>query len=121
MKLLLDMGASWRTADSLRIAGHDVVHLRDRGLQRLPDEAIVQLAAAEQRVIVTFDLDFSRILALSRLASPSIVVFRLEKYSTDQINAILDDVLSRFEEALIAGSVVVIDPSRVRVRRLPIV
>jgi predicted nuclease of predicted toxin-antitoxin system len=114
------MGASQRTADFLRDANHDVVHLRDRGLQRLPDEQIVLLAQAEERAIVTFDLDFSRIIALNRLATPSIIVFRLEKYSTAQINALMTDLISKFEQQLSAGAVVVVEESRVRVRRLPI-
>jgi predicted nuclease of predicted toxin-antitoxin system len=39
--------------------------LRDQGLQTLTDEAIFQKAAAEQRIIITFDLDFGEIAALS--------------------------------------------------------
>ncbi|WP_230967790.1 DUF5615 family PIN-like protein [Nostoc sp. WHI] len=41
MKFLADMGISLRTVSWLRSAGHDVVHLRDEGLQRLPDDQIL--------------------------------------------------------------------------------
>jgi|SRR4051812_25979027 predicted nuclease of predicted toxin-antitoxin system len=120
MNLLLDMGVSPRSAEFLRAAGHDAVHLRERALGRLADQAIMQLAVAESRMVVTFDLDFSRILALQQLAAPSVIVFRLERYSTGQVNQILIDALAKFEAELLAGAIVVIDPSRIRVRRLPI-
>ena len=41
MKFLADMGISLRTVDWLRELGHDVVHLRDRGLQKLSDDEIL--------------------------------------------------------------------------------
>ena len=44
MKFLLDMGLGRTTALFLRTAGHDAVHLRDEGLQRLSDQDIVTKA-----------------------------------------------------------------------------
>jgi predicted nuclease of predicted toxin-antitoxin system len=120
MKLLLDMGASPRTAECLRSLGYDAVHLRERGLARLADPDIVQLAASESRAIVTFDLDFSRILALQRLASPSVILFRLEQFTTDQINQLLADILTQYYDELSAGAIVVVHPARIRLRMLPI-
>jgi predicted nuclease of predicted toxin-antitoxin system len=120
MNLLLDMGVAPRTGDYLRALGHDAVHLRDRGLAKLPDPEIVRLAQAESRVVVTFDLDFSRILAMHRLAKPSVILFRLEKFTTIQINQLLEDLLVHYSAELLAGAVIVVDPSRIRVRRLPI-
>lgn len=120
MRFLLDMGVSPRTGEFLRRLGYDVVHLRERTLEKLPDSEIVLLAAAEQRAIVTFDLDFSRILALQELASPSVVLFRLEKFTTDDVNQLLADIVQRFQPALESGAIVVADAYRIRVRRLPI-
>jgi predicted nuclease of predicted toxin-antitoxin system len=121
MKFLLDMGVSPRSAEFLRSLGHDAVHLRERGLERLPDAGIVQLADVESRVIVTFDLDFTRILALQRLARPSVVLFRLERFTTDQINQSLSDLFAQFKVELEAGVIVVVDPARVRLRKLPVI
>ena len=78
------------------------------------------LANAEARVIVTFDLGFSRTLALTRNAGPSIVLFRLEKYSTSDINHRLALIVERHMEPLRSGAIVTVDPGRVRVRLLPI-
>jgi predicted nuclease of predicted toxin-antitoxin system len=57
MRFLADMGVSMRVVEWLRSVGHDVVHLREQGLQRLPNGDIFQKAADEDRVVLTFDLD----------------------------------------------------------------
>jgi predicted nuclease of predicted toxin-antitoxin system len=59
MKFLLDMGLARSTAEHLRQGGHDAVHLREQGLQRLPDQDIVDKAVREGRIILTHDLDFA--------------------------------------------------------------
>jgi predicted nuclease of predicted toxin-antitoxin system len=120
MKLLLDMGLAPRTADYLRACGHDADHLGKRGLPKLSDQEIVLLAESEQRIIVTFDLDFSRLIALQRLAQPSIVLLRLEEFTTDSVNVLLADLLTQYESDLQAGAILVVDPHRIRVRALPI-
>ena len=120
MKFLADMGISRRVAERLRIAGHDVVHLRDRGLQRAPDGEVFRHAAAERRIVLTFDLDFGEIAA--RCAGPwaSVIVFRLADSSSGHVSARLEATLARTAAALEAGSVVVIEEGRCRVRALPI-
>jgi predicted nuclease of predicted toxin-antitoxin system len=63
MRFLADMGVSSRVISWLLTTGDDSVHLRDQGLQRLPDQQIFDKAATEARIILTFDLDFGEILA----------------------------------------------------------
>ena len=77
MRFVLDMGLARRTAEFLRTKEHDATHLRDQGLQRLSDVSIVEKALVERRVILTHDLDFGRIVALSRGQLPSVITFRL--------------------------------------------
>jgi predicted nuclease of predicted toxin-antitoxin system len=120
MKFLLDMGLAPRTATYLRGQGHDAVHLREQGQVRLSDSEIVRQAESEGRVIVTFDLDFARIIALQRLARPSVILFRLDRFTTDEINAMLNDLIATYEAPLSAGAVLVVDPHRIRMRTLPI-
>ncbi len=120
MRLLLDMGAAPRTAAFLRAHGHDAIHLREQSLQGLPDEMVMHKAADEKRILVTFDLDFSRSLALQRLSQPSMILFRLDAFTTEQINSMLLDILATHGLALEQGSIVVVEAARIRVRSLPI-
>ena len=120
MKLLLDMGLSPRTAVFLREKGHDAVHLWEEKSSRMSDDDVAQKATREGRILVTFDLDFSRILALQRASNPSIILFRLQEFTTDQVNHMLGRLLEQYEEELAKGAIIVVDPDRVRARRLPI-
>ncbi len=71
MRFVADMGVSRTTGEHLRDHGHDVIHLSEEGLHRLPDDEILGLALREQRIVLTFDLDFGDLLALGSLSLPS--------------------------------------------------
>jgi predicted nuclease of predicted toxin-antitoxin system len=73
MRFLADMGISQRVVTWLRARGHDAMHLRDEGLQTLEDRAIFSKAIRESRIILTCDLDFTEILALSKTGIVSAV------------------------------------------------
>jgi len=77
MRFLADMGVAQRIVEWLRAEGHDAVHLRDEGLQRTPNGEIFDKAATEGRIVLTFDLDFGEIVALSGGQRASVILFRL--------------------------------------------
>lgn len=57
------MGVSVSTVEWLRKHAHNAVHLRDEQLMNLPDAEILAKARTEDRVVLTFDLDFGDLLA----------------------------------------------------------
>ncbi len=120
MKLLGDVGISMSTVRILRQQGHDIVHLREEGLQRLPDSEIMEKARAEGRVVLTFDLDFADLLALGVSTSPSVVIFRLRDETPALVNPRLLEVLNERTKELEKGALIVVEDSRYRLRRLPI-
>lgn len=120
MRFLIDMGLATGVARWLRGRGHDAVHIRAEGLQRLPDPEIFEKAVAEDRIILTVDLDFTEIAALSRGSLTSVVVFRLRNPRAQRVLERLQSILPAVTEALEAGAVVVVEETRHRVRRLPI-
>lgn len=121
MKFLLDMGLAQSTARYLEALGHDAVHLRDQGLQRLPDAPIIQKARTEGRIILTHDLDFSRLVAISQSRLPSVITFRLKDMRPAQVNHYLNEALSHFADNLQSGALISVGDNGLRMRQLPVV
>jgi predicted nuclease of predicted toxin-antitoxin system len=120
MRFLADMGVSLRVVEWLRSFSHDVIHLRDEGLQTLPNGEIFQKALREGRIVLTFDLDFGEIVAASGARSVSVILFRLSNTRADFVIQRLKTVLEQSVEELAQGAVVLVEDGRHRVRRLPI-
>jgi predicted nuclease of predicted toxin-antitoxin system len=120
MRFLADMGVSQQVVEWLRTKGHDAIHLRDEGLQRLPNGEIFQKAGREQRIVLTFDLDFGEILAASGGQIVSVILFRLRNTRTGFVIQRLEDVLNHSSADLSRGAIVIVEDGRHRVRSLPI-
>lgn len=120
MRFLADMGVSQQVVEWLRLNRHDAVHLRDEGLQRLPNGEIFEKAVREQRVVLTFDLDFGEIVAASGGQVVSVILFRLRNTRTAFVIQRLEDVLNHSSAELVQGAIVIVEDARYRVRSLPI-
>ncbi|HHT9112367.1 MAG: DUF5615 family PIN-like protein [Planctomycetes bacterium] len=120
MRFLADMGIALRIVAWLRKNGHDVVHLREEGLHRLSDREIFRKAISENRIILTFDLDFGEIVALSRGMMTSVIIFRLRNTYTPFVLKRLEEMLQNSLEPLTKGSVIIVEETRHRIRELPI-
>ncbi len=120
MKFLADMGVSPRVVEHLRLMGHDAVHLHEHGLDRMTDTDILAKAHAENRVVLTHDLDFGDLLAASQDVLPSVILFRLQDMRPGTVNRHLDDILAQHLPALESGAILSVTERRVRLRMLPI-
>ena len=114
------MGVSIEVVRWLRSDGHDAVHLREESLQRLADPEVFRKSIEEERILLTFDLDFGEIAALSRGIPGKIIVFRLRNTRTATVIARLSSVISHCRAELDSGAVVTVEDARYRVRLLPI-
>ncbi len=121
MKFLIDMPLSPQLAEWLRQQGHDAFHALERGLDRAADSIILEIARREQRVVITADLDYPRLLAASRADGPGLVLFRGGNYSEQESLARLARALEVIPEEELPRSLVVIDKERIRRRWLPVV
>jgi predicted nuclease of predicted toxin-antitoxin system len=120
MKFIVDQGIPAAAIAFLRAAGHDVLHVREAGLNELPDEDILERAIREGRVIVTHDLDFPRLVAQSGGALPSVILFRLRVMRPRRVEAYLRTAFTTYERDLATGAIISIQHGTIRLRRLPI-
>jgi predicted nuclease of predicted toxin-antitoxin system len=119
MRFLLDMNLPPAMTGWLRSEGHDVVHVRDIGLADLPDRDVFARAAADERIVVTFDLDFAEIVALRGAAGPGVALLRLRLARQNRLRERLRVAIAEAAEALQAGAIVVVEDTRIRIRRMP--
>ncbi len=76
MRFLIDNALSPAVGEALIQLGHDAVHVRTLDMHAASDEEIFDLAAREQRVVVSADTDFGTLLAIRKQPSPSVILFR---------------------------------------------
>ncbi|MBN1605718.1 MAG: DUF5615 family PIN-like protein [Polyangiaceae bacterium] len=120
MLFLLDMNVPPSRCDTLGRMGHEAVHVSRLGLSAATDEAIVHAARDRNAVVITNDLDFTRILAVEGTAHPSLVLFRLGNATPNQLSAMLERHLPSISGPLRRGAIAVIEERSVRVRTLPV-
>ena len=120
MKFLIDMPLSPALAAWFLQRGHDAIHASQVGLNRSSDSAILERARNEQRVVITADLDYPRLLALTKAEDPGLILFRGGNYSEQEVVARLTRVLVPIQHEELPKSIVVIEKARIRRRRLPL-
>lgn len=118
MKFIIDMPLSPTLSDWLASKGHDAVHTRDVGLSRATDNEILDYAVKEQRVIITADLDFPRLLALESSKKAGLVLFRGGNYSACETFERLERMFQSVPIEDLPYSIIIIEKKRIRRRRL---
>lgn len=100
--------------------GHNAVHAIELGLGRASDMTILERARIEKRIVVTADLDYSRLLASTKYEEPGLILFRGGNYSDQEVIARLKRVFETVPTKDLSNSIVVIEKDRIRRRHLPI-
>ncbi len=120
MRIVVDMNLSPRWAVRLGELGIDAVHWRDVGDPRASDAAIMAWARAERAVVLTHDLDFVVILALTQARGPSVVLLRMHDPAPFLAAALVAAAVGAHAPELGAGAVLVLERGGNRVRLLPV-
>jgi len=120
MKLLVDMNLSPKWVGLFHDSGWEAVHWSAVGQPTARDSEIMTFAAANNFVVVTHDLDFSAILAVTHGKKPSVIQIRSEDGSAECIGKQTVAALRHMLAELEAGALLTIEVGRTRLRLLPI-
>jgi predicted nuclease of predicted toxin-antitoxin system len=116
MRFLADENVSALVIKRLRDDGHDIESIRQLH-PGVPDERVLDIANAGNRILLTEDHDFGELIVRQRLAVRGLVLLELDRLSAqaeaEKVSAIVHEYGSRFENHF-----VVIEPTRVRLRPL---
>ena len=124
MRFLVDENLSPRICPILAAGGHHATHVRDEGMAGATDPQVLAAAAAGGHILITADRgDFGRELALTRALAPSVILLRqlpAVVRAADVAALLLANLTDVVTPALDAGAFIVLTPTAVRVRHLPL-
>ena len=118
--VVIDMNLSPEWGPMLERAGSSAIHWSKVGDPRAPDREIMDWAAANGRVVLTHDLDFGTILALTHKTGPAFCKSEEQDVMPDRIGAFVVAAIRQHENDLESGGLVVVEEGKNRVRILPI-
>jgi predicted nuclease of predicted toxin-antitoxin system len=120
MRLVLDQGVPRDAASLLRSLGYDCIHVGEIGMSKAADEEILAFSLRKKALVVTLDVDFHAILAVSGAQEPSVIRVRLQGMGAPEVVEVVGKVLIRFEQELKGGSLITVKAHKTTCHRLPI-
>ena len=120
MKIIVDMNLSPRWVDYLIGNDIEVVHWSSVGSPNAPDTEIFAYAKKNDFTILTNDLDFGFILAITRERKPSVIQIRSDVLIPDIIGNIVTSAIKQLSNDIDNGVLITIDPGKTRVTLLPL-
>lgn len=78
MKFKIDENLPVEFAEVLRASGHDAITVLEQKMGGIPDVDLFGICQAEERVLMTLDLDFADIRLYPPQESPGILVIRIQ-------------------------------------------
>jgi len=116
MKFKLDENLGSRCAGLIAEAGHDVETVAQEMLSGTSDERLLDICIAENRSVITLDLDFADVLRFPPRNTPGIAVLRLPRVaSPGLLTDLVRSLLAALETASLAGQLWVVEAGRIRV------
>ncbi len=118
MRFLADERFPLPSIRTLPAAGHDVAAVASES-PGIPDELVLERAVREDRVLITFDRDYGRLLYRQDAPIPmGVVYFRIVPLSLEEPAEYLLALLERSKLTLL-GALTVVERERTRQRPLP--
>jgi len=109
---------SW--VEYLHHHGHTARHWRELGPANAPDTVIMEWAVRNNAVVLTHDLDFTKLLFQSSAGLPSVIQLRLDDVRPQSIGEDVVLVLKQHGKDLQCGALITIKGHKSRLRLLPL-
>jgi predicted nuclease of predicted toxin-antitoxin system len=120
MKILVDMNLSPVWADFLIDNGMEATHWSSIGPPDAPDTEIMTYAKEQGFTVLTNDLDFGFILAITHGKKPSVIQTRTGALCPDRIGEKVIKTINLLTADIDQGALITIDPHKIRVTLLPL-
>ena len=117
MKLKLDENISRHLKGNLLALHHDVATAAEEGLLGRPDTEIAKAAKAEQRILLTLDLEFADLRKYPPGTHPGIILFRPKSFGPVAVNRFIEEFIRSSDLQQLKDCVVVVETSQARIRR----
>ncbi len=118
--IVVDMNLTPEWVAELAKQGWPAVHWSTIGDPHAEDSTIMAWALANEHVVLTHDLDFGTMLALTHADGPSVLQVRGQDVLPESLGPVVIAALSQHADVLQAGALVVVDVKKARVRVLPL-
>jgi predicted nuclease of predicted toxin-antitoxin system len=119
MRILIDMNLPPAWARALSDAGHDAVHWTAVGDPRASDNELMAWALTERRIVLTHDLDFGALLAVTGGEGPSVLQVRAQDTLPDHLSPLVLEALHQYRDYLTTGALIILDEDCIIARPLP--
>ncbi len=102
-------------ANQLRDAGHDVHTVWDEALSGANDVDVLAAAVAEERALVTMDLDFANPIRFPPTATAGIAVLRVrDRTRRSDLDGVIDRLIFALDTSPTTGRLWIVERDRVR-------
>ena len=116
MRFKIDENLPIEVAAELEAEGHDAISVVDQELGGAADSQIAEVCGAENRCLLTLDMDFSDIRSYPPGSHSGIVVLRLAAQDKRSVLAVISRLIRTFEKQSPNGALWIVDERRIRIR-----
>jgi len=120
MKILVDMNLSPKWAEFLIENGIEAIHWSSVGPPDTPDTEIIAYAQTNNFTILTNDLDFGFILAITQNKKPSVIQTRTGVLGPNRIGNVVINAINQLTADIEQGALITIGTRKIRVTLLPL-
>jgi len=118
MLFLVDQDVYKITIDFLKNDDHDVIPVKEVGLEQSSDKVLLQKAKEMDRIFVTRDKDFGNLVFFEKEVSSGVILLRGKSSEIRFIHKELKTILISHTEEELKRSFCVVESGRHRIRKL---